>query len=162
MHGRAPLHISNMRISPPGHLPGDPDAPSEDFLGLAVASVLFGILIGAGVIAAALWAVRTLQIEAPAPAPGELGGAGLLLLGGTMGGLVLGAGAAWTLMAPITSYFRRGGLAILTGFATLVVSLVAVPVDRFLGRPGLAALAGGCALGCLLLSRFTFSASVAR
>ena len=145
-----------MKLSPPGHLPGDPNAPREDFLGLAVASVVFGILIGAGVIAAALWGVRTLQLDAP-PAPGELGGAGVLLLGGTMGGLVLGAGAAWTLMAPITSYFRRGGLAILTGFATLVVSLIAVPVDRFLGRPGLAALAGGCALWCLLLSRFAFS-----
>ncbi|MGH7701821.1 MAG: hypothetical protein ACREMO_01915, partial [Gemmatimonadales bacterium] len=75
---------------------------------------------------------------------------------------LVAAGAAWTLMAPITSYFRRGALAILSGFATLVVSLVAVPVDRFLGRPGLAALAGGCALGCFLLSRFAFGAPGSR
>ena len=27
-----------MQISPPGHLPGDPDAPREDYLGLAIVS----------------------------------------------------------------------------------------------------------------------------
>ena len=143
-----------MQISPPGHLPGDPDAPREDYLGLAIVSVLFGVLLGAGLISGALWGVRTLQTSAPAPAvPTLTGPSALLLLTGTFGGVAGAAVAAWTLMSPIGALYRRGGLAVVSGFASLVVALIAMPVDQHFGREGLLAFAVACAGGCLWLGR---------
>jgi hypothetical protein len=40
-----------------------------------------------------------------------------------------------------------------SAFATVVVMLVTTPVHAFLGRPGLAGLAGVCLLGIALLGR---------
>jgi hypothetical protein len=143
-----------MPISPPGHLPGDPDAPQHDYLGLAVASVAFGILLGTGVITAALWGVRMLQAGTAATAtPDPAGPAAILLLAGTLGGVGAGAAAAWTLMWPVGSLYRRGGLAMVSGFASLVFALIAMPLDGLFGRAGLLGYAGLCALGCLLIAR---------
>jgi len=60
---------------------------------------------------------------------------------------------AFTLMAPIGSLYRRGALAMVSGFGTLVASLVTIPLDRGLGRPGLLLLALACAAGGLWLGR---------
>ncbi len=146
-----------MNISPPGHLPGDPDAPQQDHLGLAVASVVFGVLLGTAVIAVSLWGVRTLQASRPtATAPDPSGAPVILLLAGTLGGTFLATAAAWTLMSPVGSLYRRGGLAMVSGFASLVLALLAMPLDGFFGRTGLLAYAVVCALGCLALSRKAF------
>ena len=132
--------------------PADPDAPDQ--LGLAAQAMLFGVLFGTAVIAAVSWGVRTLQAGRPVPAtPDPASGVALLILAGELGGAFAGGAAAWLLMAPIDSIYRRGGLTMVTAFATLVVSLIGIPVDIWLGRSGLLALSGFCALGCLWLSR---------
>ncbi|HUL70371.1 MAG TPA: hypothetical protein VLT17_09090 [Gemmatimonadales bacterium] len=120
---------------------------------LAIRSVALGMLIGSAVIALVLWGVRTLQLSSPPESP-QLGSApGVLLVAGTFGGLFMGGAVAFRLMAPIGSLYRRGALAMVSGFGTLVVSLVTIPLDRALGRTGLLFQALACALGCLWLAR---------
>jgi hypothetical protein len=111
-------------------------------LGLALRAVAGGALGGLGLVSAVLWLFRTLQETgnaSPAPAPGDAI-ANLVLLG-WLGGALAGALVAWTLMAPIASAYRRGGLAMVAGFSTLALSIITAPVDNLLGRPGLFGLA---------------------
>jgi hypothetical protein len=129
---------------------GTEDASGE-LVVLAIRSVVLGVLFGTAVIALALWGVRTLQLSSP-PEPPQLGSApGMLLVAGTFGGLLAGGAVAWSLMAPIGSLYRRGALSMVSGFGTLVVSLLTIPLDRSLGRAGLLLLALACAAGCLWL-----------
>jgi hypothetical protein len=129
---------------------GTEDA-SGDLVVLAIRSVALGVLFGTAVVALTLWGVRTLQLSSP-PEPPQLGSApGMLLVAGTFGGLLAGGAVAWSLMAPIGSLYRRGALSMVSGFGTLVVSLLAIPLDRSLGRAGLLLLALACAAGCLWL-----------
>jgi hypothetical protein len=60
-----------------------------------------------------------------------------LLFGGTLGGILAAAGAAWRLLQPIPSLYRRGGLAIVSGFATVLLMLVCIPVHQAFGQAGL-------------------------
>ncbi|MFI5210661.1 MAG: hypothetical protein ACHQ2E_09470 [Gemmatimonadales bacterium] len=141
-----------MALSYPGRGPGDPQpAPGE--VGVAARSLAFAVLFGTGLIAIALWGVRTMQLDNPVPpTPGTFGPTGVILAAATLGGPLAAAAAAFALMAPIGSYYRRGGLAMVGGFATVVVALVTMPVDQRFGRPGLLALAALCAVSCLLLA----------
>jgi hypothetical protein len=76
-----------------------------------------------------------------------------LLFGGTVAGVVLSAWAAWRLLEPISSAYRRGGLAMVFGFATVLLMLVCIPVHQVFGRAGLGCLLGVSALSAALLSR---------
>ncbi|MFZ5624610.1 MAG: hypothetical protein ACOY71_09315 [Gemmatimonadota bacterium] len=140
---------------PPLHLPGDPDAPMTDQVPLAVVAVPFGILVGTGMIAGVLWCVRTLQIDTPptsVPDPTSLA-AKVLILGST-GGVIAAMAVTWALLAPVVSWFRRGGLAMVAGFATVPITAISTPIAyATFGRWGLAGLLLGCVTGCLLLSR---------
>ena len=60
-----------------------------------------------------------------------------LLFGGTLGGILSAAGAAWRLLQPIPSLYRRGGLAIVSGFATVLLMLVCIPIHQMFGQAGL-------------------------
>jgi hypothetical protein len=78
----------------------------------------------------------------------------LLLFGGTLGGVLVAGLLAWRLLAPIGSLYRRGALAVVSGFATILFMLVSIPIHQTMGRPGLAGLAAAlagasalCALG---------------
>jgi hypothetical protein len=82
------------------------------------------------------------------------GGAALLLGVGTLSGILLAAFMAWRLLAPLPSFYRRGGLAIVASFATVVMMLAAVPLHQFYGRPGLLALAAICLAGAVVASQF--------
>jgi hypothetical protein len=75
-----------------------------------------------------------------------------LLFGGTFGGIVVAAAAAWWLLRPIQSTYRRGGLALVCGFATVLVMLITIPIHQLVGRSGLIALLIICALVSLLLA----------
>ncbi|HTC24815.1 MAG TPA: hypothetical protein VK688_10650 [Gemmatimonadales bacterium] len=75
-----------------------------------------------------------------------------LLLGGTLGGCMIAGAAAWWLLAPIDSLYRRAGLALASSFATVVLMLAAVPVHRWAGQPGLAGFALLLATGALLFA----------
>lgn len=116
--------------------------------------MLFGTLAGTGIIALSMWGKRTLELQGP-PVEGAVTGGPIfaLVLGGTIGGFLLAMILAWSLMRPLRNPYRRGGLAVVAGFATIVVMLLSIVADQVAGRWGLLALAGLCALGCLLLSR---------
>jgi len=65
-----------------------------------------------------------------------------LIIAGTLAGILAAAGAAWWLLAPIQSTYRRGALAMVCGFATVLLMLVCIPMHQLLGRLGLFALLG--------------------
>jgi hypothetical protein len=131
---------------------GEPSAPHH--VGIALRAMLFGTLMGAGLVSLALWGARTLQQASPVPAPGTppAGPVFNLVVGGTLAGVGFAVVVAWSLMRPLRSAYRRGGLAIVAGFATFVAMLPTVALDRLLGRPGLLGFAAACALGCALLA----------
>jgi hypothetical protein len=129
------------------------EASEDAALGLALRSLLQGVLLGTAVIAAVLWVVRTIQASSPpesVPDPGGL--PALLLMGGTFAGVLAGGMATWFLLAPFESLYRRGGLAMVAGFASLPLSLVSMPLDRAFGRAGLLALSAVAVLAFALLS----------
>lgn len=76
-----------------------------------------------------------------------------LIFGGTLAGILTAAWAAWRLLGPISSAYRRGGLAMVSGFATVLLMLVCIPINQFLGRPGLLVLLGLSVLAAALLTR---------
>jgi hypothetical protein len=103
-----------------------------------------------GVTLAALAAMRPQQAAADV----AVGGTPLLLLAaGTLGGLVLAGVVAWRLLAPLDSTYRRGGLALVSAFATVPVMLVYPPLDAAFGPPAIAAAAALATGVSLLLSR---------
>ena len=136
-----------MTLPPVSPNPLGSDAPERDYVPLAFNGMAFGILAGTGVISAFLWAVRSLQVGAPMADTPDLGSpAAILLLIGTPAGMLIAALLTWRVLAPVGSTYRQGGLALVSAFATLVVSLTAAPVDMAFGRMGLVALSACCGL----------------
>ena len=76
-----------------------------------------------------------------------------LLFGGTLAGVLVAGFAAWGLLGPIHSLYRRGGLAIVCAFATVLVMLICIPVNQWFGRNGLVTLLGCFGLIAALLGR---------
>lgn len=130
---------------------GEPAAPEH--VGVAFRAILFGTTAGTGLVAAAMWGVRTLQLQYPSTTAATGGPIFALGVGGTLAGLLLASGLAWSLMRPLRSSFRRGGFAVIAGFATIILMLLTIAVDVIGGRWALLGFAALCALGCLLLAR---------
>lgn len=127
---------------PPSPHPLGADAPTQDYVGLAMAAMGFAIAAGTAVISIVTWTVRTLQAYQPPPAEPGLGLPGTVLLAGTLAGLALTATIVWLALAPVRSPYRQGGLAMATVFATFLVSVVATFLaDNWFGRGGLLGLA---------------------
>ena len=121
---------------------------------LVLGSLAFGGALGVGLQGLVTWGVRTLQLGAPASAtPSLSSGPALLLLLGTLTGIVAAGIATWTLLAPIANPWRQAMLAIIAGLGSFMLSLVTLPIDRAFGRPGLLGLVGVAALLCLLIGR---------
>lgn len=115
---------------------GEPAHPEQ--VGLAFRAMAAGAAAGVGLVAAIMWLVRTLQTAGIAPlAPKPSDTIADLILFGPLVGAFLGALVTWGLAAPIASAYRRGGFAMVAGFATLLLSLVTAPVDHCFGRWGL-------------------------
>jgi hypothetical protein len=74
------------------------------------------------------------------------------IAGGTLAGILLAGVVAWRLLVPITSTYRRGGLAMVSAFATVVVMLICTPIFDLFGRNGLLAFLGFCAVTSALLA----------
>jgi hypothetical protein len=53
----------------------------------------------------------------------------------------------------VESWYRRGGLAIVSAFATFVMAVLAAPLHHFAGRTGLLGLAAVAAVAAALLAR---------
>lgn len=107
------------------------------------------VALGLAAISTTVLGVDLLRPDQLGSTP-TFGGAFYLLVGGTLGGIALAGVFAWWLLAPIGSVYRRGGLAVVSSFATILAMLVSMPVNQLWGRRGLAALAA-LALGLSLL-----------
>jgi Na+/H+ antiporter NhaC len=117
----------------------------------------FGFVAAVGACAVSLGLVvitaTVLGVDALRSGQSGLNLALYLLFGGTLGGILAAAGMAWWLLGPIESTYRRGGLAIVCGFATVLLMLICIPVHQFLGRSGLFALMAMCTVAAALLAR---------
>jgi hypothetical protein len=110
--------------------------------------------LGAGVTAGlALIGVTVAGVEAIRPAPGDYGAPLYLLAAGTLGGVVLSGVVTWWLLSPFPSTYRRGGLAMVSGFATVPLMLIYPPVHAALGTTALLAVAAIAAALSLMLAR---------
>jgi hypothetical protein len=76
-----------------------------------------------------------------------------ILLFGTLGGLVLAGVVAWRLLRPLQSTYRRGGLAMVSAFATVVLMQIYRPLDAAFGVPALLAGAVLAGVAAWLLAR---------
>ena len=68
-----------------------------------------------------------------------------LIAAGTLGGLALAGFVGWRLLEPIGSTYRRGGLAMVAAFATVVLMLICTAAFELFGRAGLLGLLFLCA-----------------
>ena len=112
------------------------------------------VAVGLALISLALIGVDRLRAAAPTSDPGE-GPAIYLLLIGTLAGLLLAGVVAWRLLAPILSLYRRGGLSIVSAFATVLAMLLCIPAHQLAGWPGLAVLAAAALLLAFFLARWS-------
>ncbi len=130
------------------------EVAQPDHVGIALRGILAGAVAGLGLVSLVMWLVRTLQVSGAAPlAPKPSDSIATVILAGWMGSAIAGGFVSWTLLKPIRSAYRRGGLAMVGGFAGLLFAFVTAPVDGVLGRWGLLGLAGVAGLWFLLLAR---------
>ncbi|HEU4763627.1 MAG TPA: hypothetical protein VFS28_03175 [Gemmatimonadales bacterium] len=141
---------------------GEPLPEGVDLLGLGVRALAFSVALGAAAITAVIWAVQSILPSAPAGAPSGAPATGApfyLLVLGTPAAMGLAAVACWILLRPVQSWFRRGALAMVSGFLSLVVSLLTLPANAIFGRAGLAAatvlFAAAALLGARSLQRWS-------
>lgn len=120
-------------------------------IGLLAAAGASAVSLGLVVVTATVLGVDALRTDAGGPANLDL--SFYLLVGGTLSGILLAAYAAWRLLAPIQSSYRRGALSVVCAFATVLLMLVCIPVHQLLGRAGLIILLGICGLGATILTR---------
>jgi hypothetical protein len=114
--------------------------------------------LGAGLSAGlALVGITVAALDAVRPPPGTPnlanGAPVYLLAAGTLGGLVLAGVVAWRLLAPLDSTYRRGGLALVSAFATVLGMQVYPLLDSVFGTPALLSAAALAGLAALVLSR---------
>jgi hypothetical protein len=119
-------------------------------LGFVAAALAGAVSAGLMVVTATVLLVESLRGEAY---PESLTFRLYLLFGGTLTGILIASGVAWRLLGPVTSAYRRGGLAMVSGFATVVLMLVCIPINQSLGRAGLLALLGSTGIMAALLAR---------
>lgn len=121
---------------------------------LCLTGVAFAILAGTSVVVAAMLGVAKLRVEtAPGAVPSLTSPSALLLLAGTLGGILVAMVTTWRVLAPIGNWYRRGMLATVAAFATAVLMLLAMPAHSLFGTTGLLALLATCLLGALLSGR---------
>jgi len=117
--------------------------PPDDPFGIVFGGLGAGLGAGLGFQALAAFAVRTLQAGAPAAQALDLGsGPAMVLLTGAFVAALAAGATAWRVLSPLGNPWRQGVLALVATFGSFVLALVAMPVDRLLGRPGLLLLAG--------------------
>jgi len=119
-------------------------------LGFLAAALASSVLLGLAVITATVLLEETMRAG---PHPDYLHFRLYLLFGGTLAGILIAASAAWRLLLPIPSTYRRGGLAMVSGFATVLLMLVCIPIHQLLGRTGLLLLLALSAIAAALLGR---------
>jgi hypothetical protein len=123
-----------------------------DPLSLAATALGAGLAAGLALVGATVAALDAVR-PPPGSADSALGAPLYLLAAGTLGGLVLAGVVAWRLLAPLDSTYRRGGLALVSAFATVPIMQLYRPLDAAFGTPALLAAAALAAGAAWLLSR---------
>lgn len=113
-----------------------------DPVSLVAAALGAGLSAGLALVGATVAATTALRPPAGATEP-ALGAPLYILLFGTLGGLLLAGVVSWRLLRPLQSTYRRGGLAMVSAFATVVLMQIYRPLDAAFGVP---ALLGGAVL----------------
>jgi hypothetical protein len=121
-----------------------------DPIRLALLAMGSGMAFGLAVVSVVVLGVDLLRPATPGSTLAA-GPAFYLLVLGTLGGLILAGMVAWRLLAPVPSTYRRGGLSLVTGFATVLPMLLCMAANQLAGRTGLAALSAAALLAALLL-----------
>jgi uncharacterized SAM-binding protein YcdF (DUF218 family) len=132
---------------------GEPLDAGQDLVGPAIRGMSFALLLGSAIVALVLFTVRLLVTRDSSSELVDQGVAPALLLGGTLAAMAASALAAWVRLAPIGSYYRRGGLSMVCGFGTFVVAVLAAPLHHFLGTQGLLGMAAVSLVGLAVLGR---------
>jgi len=127
---------------------------------LVVLAMGSAVALGLAIVSATVLGVDLLRSESPSAAP-QLGAPLYLLFFGTMAGVVLAGVVAWRVLDSILSTYRRGGLSVVSGLATVVAMLLCIPVHQLGGRAGLGALGAASLLLSLLLARLVRAAEAA-
>lgn len=126
------------------------DETDSGTLGFLAAALVSAMSAGLTVVTASVLLVEALRSEAQQE---NLTLRLYLLFGGTLSGIVLAGWAAWSLLGPIESAYRRGGLAMVSGFSTVLLMLICIPINQLLGRTGLILLLVLSAIAAALLGR---------
>ncbi|MEO8294370.1 MAG: hypothetical protein ABI613_02565 [Gemmatimonadota bacterium] len=126
----------------------------HDPIPLAISSVALSVLLGTAIMSIFLLVNRSMVRGLPANgAPDVNQPAANLLLVGAFATLILPALATWNLLAPLNSAYRRGGLAMVSAFGAILVSLLSMPLNELAGVWGLVGLLAGALVLALAVSR---------
>jgi len=110
--------------------------PTADPVGTAIASIGAGATVGTACTTAGVFAVRLLQGGDAATLPSDVGG--MILSVAVSVGLFAAVLTGWMASRAIDDTWRRGVTAALAVFGTVLLSVLATPVDLVAGPIGLA------------------------
>ncbi len=105
---------------------------------LALGALGCGLAVGVSVQALVTFGVRTIQPSQVTEGQPELASPpALLLLVGTLAGMVAAGVATATLLAPVRNIWRQAMLGFVAAFGSFALAVITLPVDRAFGREGL-------------------------
>lgn len=133
----------------------NPSTP-RDLVPLAVSTIGLAIMLGTAIMTVFLLLNRSMIHDLPVTAdarPDINQPAANLLLVGVFCTLIVPMVMAWALLSPVDAAYRRFGFAMVSGLGALVMSILAVPANEFLGMRGLGGLLALSLIACLLLGR---------
>jgi hypothetical protein len=137
---------------------------ARDLVPLAVSTIGLAIMLGTAIMTLFLLLNRSMVQDLPVTPearPDVYQPAATMLMLGVMSTLLVPMIVAWILLAPIAVTYRRFGFSMVSGLGALVVSILAVPANEFLGFQGLVLLLVLSLLACLLLGRRVYTARAA-
>ena len=123
-----------------------------DPVSLVATALGAGLSAGLALVGATVAATAALRPPAGTTEP-ALGAPLYMLFFGTLGGLVVAGAVVWWLLRPLESTYRRGGLALVSAFATVVLMQIYRPLDAAFGIPALLAGSAVAAVLALLFAR---------
>jgi hypothetical protein len=123
-----------------------------DPVSLVATALGAGLSAGLALVGATVAATAALRPPTGTTEP-ALGAPLYMLFFGTLGGLVVAGAVVWWLLRPLESTYRRGGLALVSAFATVVLMQIYRPLDAAFGVPALLAAAVVASALALLLAR---------
>lgn len=151
-------------MSDPEHPSPNPlagDAPDEDRVGLAANAMAAAMAVAVAAIALVAFATRRAAATSGITSRENIvdSTAVNIVIYGTVAAVFLAGGVAWTLMKPVDSNYRRGGLSMVSAFGGFLLSVILTMLVR--GLLGDTALPGLALLATLIAVFFTRRARAA-